>query len=489
MRGEAGLMILDRILISFPVLLLPFLLGGVHPWYWGPVAGIFLATALIVVWGDHHAAGPGVISKKAFLFWCLLLSCPFLQALPLPLSWLKLLSPQRLFWYETVIKMTNVPSWMARTVAYTPIATVFAGIWWVFLVGYGVVLRRVIREERELNWFFAVLFFVAGLEAFYGLMQVLIPTLGVLWASKGQGIARGTFVNRNHYAAFLGMMWPILLAYLLSISKRSGSRLPPTYSDRDRDERIYHKQLFLAFVTGLILLALFFSQSRGGIISAMITLSVFVAFKPTRRGWMLPFLVGCWVVMLVYGSIIGFEGILNRFDQIAEGDPGRFLIWRDSWHLIREHPWMGVGLGGYGTVFQIYQSHLPDTLQTSHAHNDYLQLAAELGLPVATALAALVWGYWWQTVRRLRRWSGSRKADEGREAGRASVARASETEPVRNQHVVIAIGALAGSAGFLCHSWLEFNWQIPANQLYFVILLVLMAGVRRTVQPYTTNVR
>jgi hypothetical protein len=39
----------------------------------------------------------------------------------------------------------------------------------------------------------------------------------------------------------------------------------------------------------------------------------------------------------------------------------------------------------------------------------------------------------------------------------------------------LAVGALAGGAAFLLHSLVELNGQIPANQLYFVLLLVLMS--------------
>jgi len=47
------------------------------------------------------------------------------------------------------------------------------------------------------------------------------------------------------------------------------------------------------------------------------------------------------------------------------------------------------------------------------------------------------------------------------------------------QRRLIAVGALAGSAAFLCHSRVDFNWQIPANALYFVTLLVLMENAGR----------
>lgn len=39
---------------------------------------------------------------------------------------------------------------------------------------------------------------------------------------------------------------------------------------------------------------------------------------------------------------------------------------------------------------------------------------------------------------------------------------------------LLKVGALAGTAAFLCHCWVDFNWQIPADQLYFVALLVVM---------------
>jgi hypothetical protein len=111
-----------------------------------------------------------------------------------------------------------------------------------------------------------------------------------------------------------------------------------------------------------------------------------------------------------------------------------------------------------------------------------LQLAAELGLPMAIGLSALVWGYWWRTVGRLQGWKAAKQSSgdaerplsQGQRVGRGREERGKEHEAGAEQRRLIAVGALAGSAAFLCHSWMEFNWQIPANQLYFIVLLVLM---------------
>jgi O-antigen ligase len=148
--------------------------------------------------------------------------------------------------------------------------------------------------------------------------------------------------------------------------------------------------------------------------------------------------------------------VLSRFNEIGENLPVRLKIWEDTWRLIQDHPLTGIGAGGYATVFRVYQSHLLENLRADHAHNDYLQLAAELGMPTAFALIALVWGYLGSAARDL--WNLRRKRSAFGDA-RSSA---------------IRTGGLAGSAAFLCHNGVEFNWQIPALQLYFITLLVLL---------------
>ena len=179
-----------------------------------------------------------------------------------------------------------------------------------------------IRETKDLDWFYHTLFWVAGLEAFYGLLQTLVPSLGVLWEAEGEGLARGTFVNRNHYAAFLGMLWPVLLGYLLSVRAASQFNGTSSSGELERQKKARQKNWFLGFVIGLVLLGLVFSQSRGGILGALIALTVFVLFgRKQRKKRIVAFLAGCWLVMFAYGSIIGFHEILARFDQLERDAP------------------------------------------------------------------------------------------------------------------------------------------------------------------------
>jgi O-antigen ligase len=204
----------------------------------------------------------------------------------------------------------------------------------------------------------------------------------------------------------------------------------------------------------------------------MVALSIFMATGGIRSKRGAAMVLGCWLMALGYGAIIGLDQALSRFNEIGDNLPVRLNIWEDTWRLIQDHPLTGIGAGGYATVFRVYQSHLPENLRADHAHNDYLQIAAELGLPAAIALTVLVWGYWGSAARDL--WNMRRKRSGSGDA-RSST---------------IRTGALAGSAAFLCHNWVEFNWQIPALQLYFITLLVLLGKGKKIgddTAPLTNN--
>jgi O-antigen ligase len=57
----------------------------------------------------------------------------------------------------------------------------------------------------------------------------------------------------------------------------------------------------------------------------------------------------------------------------------RMAHWQAAWYMFLDHPWLGIGPGNYSTVYDQY--YLPGWLEPlGHAHNYYLNLAAELGL-------------------------------------------------------------------------------------------------------------
>lgn len=91
----------------------------------------------------------------------------------------------------------------------------------------------------------------------------------------------------------------------------------------------------------------------------------------------------------------GFDGgAVARFTPQTVAGDGRITLWYMAMQIIGNHPWFGVGPGGYLRA----SWHLGDTLPTgmrvelpsTHAHNLFLQLAAELGVPTTLLFAGLL---------------------------------------------------------------------------------------------------
>jgi O-antigen ligase len=78
--------------------------------------------------------------------------------------------------------------------------------------------------------------------------------------------------------------------------------------------------------------------------------------------------------------------------RLAETDisGSRFGIWADTWALVREHPWFGVGVGEFNLAWSLTPFPGRPTAFFDHAHNLPLHLAAELGLPLATLVLGLL---------------------------------------------------------------------------------------------------
>ena len=90
--------------------------------------------------------------------------------------------------------------------------------------------------------------------------------------------------------------------------------------------------------------------------------------------------------------------------RLAEGDVSgsRFRIWADALHLIAQHPWTGVGWGNFNFAWSLTPFPQRHTAFFDHTHNLPLQLAVELGLPLALVICALLlWALWQASCRAL----------------------------------------------------------------------------------------
>jgi O-antigen ligase len=54
--------------------------------------------------------------------------------------------------------------------------------------------------------------------------------------------------------------------------------------------------------------------------------------------------------------------------------------WGAAWHMFRLHSWFGLGAGGFNDSFRVYTTDWHFRIPRGHAHNAYLQMAAEAGI-------------------------------------------------------------------------------------------------------------
>jgi O-antigen ligase len=300
---------------------------------------------------------------------------------------------------------------------------------------------------------------VGLLEAAFGLAQYLTGWQQI-WNVRRRfyiGSATGTYINHNHFAGLLEMIFPLVLGLALYHAQKALHHSRHS-SVRDFLHKLGHpemlKGVLLLLVGTVLFLATVFSLSRMGMISMVASLGVMGAALSTGRNRSL--LAAALTLILVAGGVaasmwVGVTPVVEHFEQLPRNEApdqsseGRFALWGDTLKLIGEHPWTGVGLGCFEVAFTKVQS-VQLTYVADHAHNDYLELAAELGLPAAAFLFSLLF---WLAGRILR---ASRRA-------RSSLIRA------------LALGSLGGTSALLVHSAADFNLYVPANGLIFAVLL------------------
>jgi O-antigen ligase len=246
-----------------------------------------------------------------------------------------------------------------------------------------------------------------------------------------------TFGNRNHLAGFMEMAIPLALGICLSGVR--GWKFG------------FAVYFVLALSTALVL-----SLSRGGWLGAFIGL-LFMAvcllldrrFK--RKAILLTIVGGSFVVILVVlSSTSTVERILTVSDFKGGSAIGsRLVVWGGVLDMIEQNPILGAGPGTFPYVFTRFQP--PGFAHHfKMAHNDYLQFAAEAGLPVLGIMG-------WAAFLLYRK--GFQKLQDSSRLIRGTT-----------------LGALSGITAILVHSFFDFNLQIPANTLLFTVLCAVVAA-------------
>lgn len=419
-----------------------FQTGGVDPAHWNPSLIAVGLAGLASAWLARSDPPPRL---DRFSTACLVTACSLsaFQLVPLPLAWLRFLSPVR---YADLVPPGPL-GWV--TPAFAPLSTApWETAQYLLTIGACLAVFLIARQaasaegERPFTLTWPIIT-VGAAEAGLGLYQA--------YAEGSDGYARGTYASYDHYAALLELILPFALLYPLAVLQR----------DRKRHESPVLpavKACVLFGAAALMLLAIVHSLSRMGFLTVISELSVcgLVALVVRPRAPELRLATPLWyrllpVAIVACIAILGFiylptDPLIARFSTLAHTDDimtadVRAQIWRDTTRMIREYFWFGCGWGGYQWSFLRFKTVAPmNTID--YAHNDYLQVMAEGGIIVFFAGMLFLVRLLYKTLR-VAAWSHA--PDER----------------------YFAIACAASFCAILLHSFVDFNLYVPANAMLF----------------------
>jgi len=404
--------------------------GGVYPdsWEWSALAAS-LGSILCVL------AGPKVPKARGgFILLALLLGWMVLSLAPLPPVLVEHVFPARWSAVAAARQITgqNTGGWLALSLA--PAATLERLLDVVPALAVFVAVREMGWWWRDRVWIAAApVMIVAWCESVLGLVQ-----FGMMRAAGGDvASATGTYVNRNHFAGLLEMAFPLAVAGAFA-AWRKGAALRKGAASRSA---VLLSALLLG-AAGCLLAGVVVSLSRMGFVAtaltALVIMPMLVVAGSSRLRWLVPLAALLCILLL-----LPTKELKQRFAYTAANEEvntdTRVAIWRDTLQLVSAHKWSGTGLGTYERGLYAYKTTKP-TNTLDFAHNDYLQILAELGIAGWLPAAALAVWILWRPVR-IALWH--------RSAG----------------NYELAVGLLGALLALGLHSLTDFNLYIPANAL------------------------
>lgn len=313
------------------------------------------------------AAGTAVLFAALILVWLHLVPLP-------PELWSRL--PHRELIVETYRASGHSLPW--RPLTANPDGSLGAAM--AFLPAVAGFLAALTLDSRSVAWV-GISILCCALAGVLVAMAQLSVDFAELFDFYGKSTVRtasGTFSNRNFFAAQLFTAIPFVAALAASISER-------------RQIRPWLNAIFaLAFML-ILLLGLALVGSRGGIILAMLSVFLTFAFVFRLRQLASPGVaLFASVVGLFVISQVSMVGIL-RLTQRDPFEDYRTTILAVTRKAIESFFPAGSGFGSFVGTYQLFEQPgdvLPNFV--NHAHNDWLELLLEGGLPALTLMFAFL---------------------------------------------------------------------------------------------------
>ena len=259
------------------------------------------------------------------------------------------------------------------------------------------------RPVTLFRWLALALLLAAIANAAMAIVQFFVPDVHPGWLSADTayaGRSTGYMAQPNHLAYL--MLWA--LAAL------------PTLALGSRGSRAVGAGLLLA---GLLMLeGIVLSGSRGGLVGIGFLVAWGALDRRLPRPVRLALLASPLAALILWAGTqavaawahLGVTGIAHVSNDITTF---RLEIWRNAFMLIAQQPWLGVGWGEFNFAWTLTPIDYRPAGFVTNAHNLFVHLAVELGVPLTLLIVALLLVAAWKGVAAMRRLEGPGRVHAG----------------------------------------------------------------------------
>jgi O-antigen ligase len=264
-----------------------------------------------------------------------------------------------------------------------------------------------IQIGRDPRWAWRILFTAGLAGAIYGLYGISMEVTGsrmVLWVERSTAVTTGPFIYSNAFAAHLVLALISALALFIRDVRHGLGHTGPSSGRQIAAWTVLVGGAVGAYAILLvpIVIALILSQSRAGIVLAILAVMLMLGLEiaraqgnsrpgATRPAWavLLILLIGGFFAFAIYGQAVSGELARTGVSDLE----ARFAVTSVVLQAIQDAPWVGFGYGTFADVFPMYRDiSVPPTGTWLEAHNAYAEALLGLGIPAAIGLfAAIGW--------------------------------------------------------------------------------------------------
>ncbi len=454
-------------LFLFGLIFAPLAFGTVEQWSL-LVLEVTTGAAYIIFFFTAWLNKDDLLKVPGLLPLVLLFVFMVFQLVPLPASLVKFVSPGAYDVYSPILSLSADSNWISlsvnkRATLHEMLRIASYSLMYILTVQ---LLNRPDRLRSAAN----LVVFLASAIAILAIIQNVSSPDKIFWIRRPPVNSHpfGPWINPNQFAGYIELLCPLAFGLFLFYKPR----VRGDESLREKSVSFFtvpglHFHLFLGFGMVLMVLAVFVSLCRGGILSVVVAGAVFlilVKWKfPGRGRTTFLFIAACILLSI---SWFGWDIILSEFSQSVDSEgnltDGRLTLWADIFEIIKDFPVFGAGFGSFLYIYPLYKT-IDGNAIYDHAHNDYLELLTDgglVGLFLAGWFVLAILFHGWKMVR-VRR---DRYA------------------------VLIGISCISGIIALLAHSITDFNMHNGAVGYYFFFLCgLLVASVNIRFGYYSTS--